>query len=152
MFPRKDVGPQAELIVGQARSLTHCALTCFFVFATVMCAAAGITLFCPQTRLSVIWEIKPNDYRTLLAYAPWAGIGFLLLSALMATAAWGIAHRMFWSWQLSIVIFFANGMGNAVQMLNNRAIEGAVGVTVTGAIVYWLTRPKIKGSFDQRVG
>ena len=152
MLPRKDVGPQEELTLAQPRSPTHWALACFFVFATVMCAAAGITLLCPQIPLSVIWEIKPDDYRTLLAYAPWPGIGFLLLSALMATAAWGVAHRMCWSWQLSMVIFFANGMGNAVQMLNNRVIEGAVGVMFTGAIVYWLTRPKIKGSFDQRVG
>ena len=135
--------PQEEPPVTQAILWTQRPLVCFFIFAMIMCAVAGVALISPQTSLSVIWEIKPNDYQMLLAFAPWSGVGFLLLSALMAAAAWGTAHRTWWSWQLSIVTFLANGIGDALQMVAGRVMEGAVGVMVTGAIVYWLMRRKV---------
>ena len=108
-----------------------------------MCNAAGITLLFPQTRLRMIWSIKPREYVTLLAYAPWSGIGFLLLSALMVIVAWGVAQRKYWAWQLAIAIFVANGVGDALLMLHNRVFEGAIGVVVTGGVLCWLMRRKI---------
>lgn len=140
-----------ETGVFQAGPFTHRALTLFFAFAAVMSIVAGITLLQPQTPLTAVWAIKPNDYRNLLAFAPWSGLGFLLLSALMATAAWGTSHRTPWSLRLSIAILVANGIGDMWQMLNGRAAEGALGVIVTGALVYWLTRRKVRESFDRGV-
>lgn len=39
-------------------------LTLFFIFATMMCALAGITLFFPAIPLSAIWSFKQEAFAT----------------------------------------------------------------------------------------
>jgi hypothetical protein len=129
-------------------SYTQVALVCFFVAATVMCAIAGVTLLAPSTALSGIWVIKPQEYADLLELVPWSGIGFLVLSLVMAGAAWGCWQRKLWGWRLAIAIFAANASGDIWQALRGRAAEGILGIAVAGAIILWLSRAKVKAQFN----
>ena len=48
--------------------------------------------------------------------------------------------------------FVANGIGDIAQLFMGRVLEGAIGVTVSGAIIYYLTRPKVRAAFPLRSG
>jgi hypothetical protein len=71
------------------RSNTQFALVLFFIAAAVLCMAAGLTTIFPDTVLSAIWRIKPDEFAQLLGLRPWTSIGFVLLSGWMGFAAWG---------------------------------------------------------------
>jgi len=70
----------------------------FFGVATALRLIAGITILLPETALSGIWQFKPEEFAQLLAFRPWSGIGFLLLSCLMAIASCSCFHRQRWGW------------------------------------------------------
>jgi uncharacterized membrane protein YccC len=55
-----------------------------------------------------------------------------------------------WGWWLAIVIFAANGIGDVLQFVMGRLLEGAFGVVVAGALVFWLTRPSVRAAFGRR--
>jgi hypothetical protein len=130
-----------------AGSATAFVLVLFFGFATAFCLIAGVTILVPETALSGIWQIKPEEFTQLLAFRPWSGIGFLLLSCSMAIAAWGCFHNKRWGWRLAVAIFTAHALGDVVQILAGGVVEGAIGITVVGAILLWLTRPQVKAEF-----
>jgi len=49
---------------------------------------------------------------------------------------------------MAIAIFAANGLGDTTTIITGRIWEGLIGVTVTVAIVFWLTRPQVKAAFQ----
>ena len=128
-------------------SYTRTALVVFFVIASSICICAAFTVLLPGTPLSSIWAIKPDVFVTLNELRPWSGISFLALSVLMGVAAWGCWLGRLWAWRLAIAIFVANGFGDLVQIFNGRVFEGALGSTVVLALVFWLTRPRVKAAF-----
>lgn len=71
----------------------------------------------------------------------------------MAAAACGAWSRKTWGWRLAIAIFTVNGLGDLVQAFSGHTVEGILGVVVAGAgagaLVYWLTLPRVKAAFDQ---
>ncbi len=129
------------------RSHTQVGLVLFFTAAAVLCMAAGLTIIFPDTALSAIWRIKPDEFAQLLNLRPWTGIGFLLLSGLMGATAWGCWNGSLWGWRMAIAIFAANDVGDAAQIFTGRILEGSIGITVVVAIVFWLTRPQVKAAF-----
>jgi hypothetical protein len=131
----------------EKRSHTQIGLASFFMIAAIICLAAGFTVLYPETPLSAIWWIKPDDFAQLVELRPWTGIGFLLLSGLMAVTAWGCLRRRLWGWKLAVAIFAANGLGDLGQIFAGHILEGALGITVVGAILLWLTRPSVKAAF-----
>jgi hypothetical protein len=98
------------------RSHTQVALVLFFTAAAVLCMAAGLTIIFPDTALSAIWRIKPDEFAQFLNLRPWTGIGFLLLSGLMGATAWGCWNGRLWGWRMAIAIFAANGVGRGANI------------------------------------
>jgi hypothetical protein len=66
----------------------------------------------------------------------------------MAATVWGCLYRKLWGWRMAIAIFAANGLGDTTTIITGRIWEGLIGVTVTVAIVFWLTRPQVKAAFQ----
>jgi hypothetical protein len=132
----------------RARAWTPVLLGAFFAFATSMCVAAGVSLLTPGGWLDWIWLIKPEEHGLLVALGPWAGWGFLGLAVAMAAASWGTFRRRRWGLWLAMAIFAANAAGDAARITSGAVLEGVIGVAVTGAILWWLTRPKVRALFS----
>jgi uncharacterized membrane protein YccC len=65
----------------------------------------------------------------------------------MVTASIGCFRRRIWGWWLTITIFVINGLSDAGQILIGHFLEGGIGVAVAGAILFYLSRPKVRGTF-----
>ena len=131
----------------QAR--TPALLGLFFVFATAACALVGLSLIMPGGPLDAIWQWKPDEHRQLLALGPIVGAGFLALALVMAAASYGAFARRRWGLRLAMAIFAVNALADAARVPFGTVWEGAIGVAVTGIILWWLTRPKVSGAFDR---
>jgi hypothetical protein len=131
------------------RPLTPVLLGGFFVFATIMCLVAGLSLLTPSGPLDWIWRVKPAEHRQLLQFGPIVGIGFLGLALVMAGASIGSFTRRRWGWRLALAIFALNATGDAARIPSGAVWEGLLGVAVTGAILWWLTRARVRADFDR---
>jgi hypothetical protein len=118
----------------EKRTGTQIALAAFFAIAASICLTAAITVLYPETPLSIIWQIKPDEFAQLIQLRPWTGIGFFLMSGLMGAAAWGCLRRRLWGWRMAVVILAANGLGDLVQIFAGRILEGALGITIAAAL------------------
>ena len=65
----------------------------------------------------------------------------------MVSASVGCFRRRIWGWWLAIAIFTINGLSDAGQILIGHFLEGGIGVAVAGAILFYLSRPKVRGTF-----
>ena len=97
--------------------------------------------------LKVIWKVYPARRAFLMPYRTWLGPGFLILTIVMVSASVGCFRRRIWGWWLAMAIFAINGLSDAGQILSGHFLEGAIGVAVAGAILFYLSRPKVRGTF-----
>ena len=97
--------------------------------------------------LEVIWKLSPARRALLIPYRIWFGPGFLILAIVMVSASVGCFRRRIWGWWLAIAIFTINGLSDAGQILIGHFLEGGIGVAVAGAILFYLSRPKVRGTF-----
>ncbi|HEY2781767.1 MAG TPA: hypothetical protein VGI90_13360 [Steroidobacteraceae bacterium] len=116
----------------------------FFMLSACLVLVVGAALQWPGTALEMIWSIYPPRRAMLMPYRALLGPFFVLLAVIMAFASAGNFLNRRWGWWLAVGIFSANGVGDVVQLLGGRFIEGGVGVTVAGAILFYLTRPKVR--------
>lgn len=119
----------------------------FFAIATCILVGVGLTLLTPGSKLEIIWRIYPARRALLMPYRFWLGPGFLLLAIVMASASIGCFRHRIWGWWLAMGIFLVNGLSDAVQILLGRFLEGGIGVLVAGAVLFYLSRPKVRGAF-----
>ena len=131
------------------RPVTPAALGAFCVFAALMAAFAAQTLLAPGGPLDALWRIKPAEHAQLLAMGPRVGLGFCALSVAAVVVSVGVFRRRRWAWWAAIAALLANATGDAARALTGAWIEGGVGVAITGAIVWWLTRPRVRALFDR---
>jgi hypothetical protein len=134
--------------VSGKRSLAQIALGIFFTIAALICLVAAFTVLYPETPVSAVWRIKPEAFAQLLQLSPWTGLGFFVLSGLMAATAWGALQRRRWGWRMAIAIFAANGAGDLAQIFAGRIFEGALGIVIVVAVILYLTRPEVKSAFQ----
>lgn len=130
------------------KPLTPAALGAFFSFATLMTGAVFVTLFAPGTPLDEMWAIKPREYDALLLLRPASTAGFALLCALMATTAAGVFLRKRWGLRLAIAIFALNALGDAWRALTGSPLEGLLGVSIAGAVLWWLAQARVRSQFN----
>jgi small multidrug resistance family-3 protein len=119
----------------------------FFAAATCILVGVGLALLMPGSRLESIWSLYPARRGLLMPYRMWLGPGFLLLAIIMALASIGCLRHRIWGWWLAIGIFLINGLSDAGQILLGHFLEGGIGVLVAGAILFYLSRPKVRGTF-----
>jgi len=114
-----------------------------------MCGLAGASLLTPGGALDWIWLRKPAEHELLLALGPRIGWGFLALALAMAAASFGTFRRRGWGLWLAMAIFALNAAGDAARIPSGAVLEGMIGVAVTAAILWWLTRPKVRACFER---
>ena len=122
-------------------------LAIFFALSACILVGAGLVLLWPGTPLDAIWVLNPSRRALLEPYAALAGPGFLLLAVAMAAASAGCFMRRKWGWWLAVIIFVANGLGDLIQLFIGHVFEGTIGVAVAAALIFYLTRPRIRAAF-----
>lgn len=121
----------------------------FYSLASLICAAAGASLLLPRGVFDWMWAIKPAAYRQLLVMAPWSGLEFCLLAMAMALTSVGCFKRKRWGCVLAVAIFAINGLADATRLAGGEVLEGLIGVIAASAILYVLSRPKIRRAFEK---
>lgn len=119
----------------------------FFLAATVILISVGTALLWPGTPLDAIWLLRPDREALLTPYRQSLGPAFLLLAIPSAFASIGCFLRQPSGWWVAVAIFAANGVGDIVQLVTGHFLEGAFGVLVAGALIFYLTRPSVRAAF-----
>lgn len=135
---------------GQPLSKGMLALGLFLFFGALMALLAGVTLVWPGTGLDSIWQLNPRAYRQLAPLGRLVGISFLFLSIMMATAVTGWFKRRIWGWWLAVGILATQCLGDLVNAFLGHTFEGLFGVTIAGALVFYLFRPGVRNAFARR--
>ena len=119
----------------------------FFALATLILVSVSTALFFPGSAAEVVWKAYEARRAMLIPYRVWLAPGFLALAAVMAAASFGCFSRRNWGRHLAIAIFAVNGAGDVVQLFIGHILEGTIGVTAAGLLIYWLSRPSVKEAF-----
>jgi len=123
------------------------AMGVFLFFGATMAALAAITLLWPGTPLDHAWALNPRAHKELAPLGPPAGAAFLVLAAALALAGTGWFRRRRWAWWLATAIIATQIAGNLVNLVLKRYLEGAVGITIAGALLAYLLSRNIRGVF-----
>lgn len=122
----------------------------FLFFGSVMASLAGATLIWRGTLLDHIWTLNAPAYKQLSPLGKTVGIPFLVLSATLAAAGVGWFGRRLWGWRLAVVIIATQVLGDLVSILLGHFVRGATGVTIAGALLFYLFRPEVRDAFIPR--
>jgi hypothetical protein len=120
----------------------------FLVFGAIMACLTGTTLVWRDTPLDRIWELNPRAFSQLAPYGKAVGIPFLLLGAVLAVAALGWFKRCLWGWRLAVATIGTQVLGDVANLFLGRIVEGAVGITIAGALLIYLLRPPMHAAFE----
>jgi hypothetical protein len=112
-----------------------------------MASLAGITLVWRGTALDRIWTLNPRAYSELAPFGKPIGLLFLSLAAALAIASTGWLKRRRWGWQLALVIVGTQVLGDITNIFYGHIIQGVVGITIAGALLFYITRPFIRACF-----
>ena len=99
-----------------------------------------------------MWKLNPRAHSALAPLGRWIGFAFLLLGLTLAIAAVGWFQRHLWGWKLAVGIIATQVLGDAVNLLLGRFIEGGVGVIIAGALLFYLLRAEMKAAFGGGTG
>lgn len=119
----------------------------FLVFGAYMAALAGTTLVWRGTALDKVWVLNQSAYKQLFSAGRSVGVLFLLLSATLVTAAVGWFKRRLWGWVLAVGIISTQVAGDFVNLVRGDFLRGSTGLTIAGALLFYLLRPKVRGAF-----
>jgi len=124
------------------------AIGVFLFFGALMASLAGTTLIWRGTLLDRMWALNAPAYRELSPFGKTVGIPFLLLSATLAMAGAGWLRRRLWGWRLAAFIIATQVAGDFVSIFMGHFVRGATGVTIAGALLFYILRPEMRASFD----
>ena len=131
-------------------SWTMMVIGVFLFFGAVMAFLAGTTLTWEGTVLDQMWVLNAPAYKHLLPFGRTVGIPFLVLSATLAAAGVGWFGRHLWGWRLAVAIIASQVLGDLVSIFMGQFIRGIAGVTIAGALLFYLLRPKVRAFFVAR--
>jgi hypothetical protein len=123
------------------------AITAFLVFATLMASLAGITLTWHGTVLDRAWALNPQAYARVAPMGRLPGILFLILAAVLATAALAWSRRLFWGWLLVVVIISGQVLGAALNIYQGEPFRALAGFIIGGGLLVYLCRPQVRLQF-----
>ncbi len=112
-----------------------------------MAAYAAVTLLKPGTALDRLWALNKAGHIQLATFGKSAGLGFVVLSALMCAAAVGWFRRRFWGWVLGTTIIAINAAGDLINGVLGEWLKGAVGVAIAGLLLIYMTRSIVRNYF-----
>lgn len=119
----------------------------FFLFGATMAAYAAVTLLNPGTVLDRLWALNETGHVQLARLGKGAGLGFVVLSALMSTTASGWFRRRYWGWFLGTTIVAINAAGDLINGVMGERLKGAVGVTIAGLLLFYMTTSGVRRYF-----
>ena len=114
-----------------------------------MAALAGTPLIWPGTALDKLWALNQPAYKQLSPVGGSVGALFLLLSATLVTAAVGWFKRRRWGWGLAVVVISTQIGGDVVNLLRGDFLRGSMGLTIAGALLFYLLCPKVRATFHR---
>ena len=120
----------------------------FLLFGALMACLAGTTLVWAGTALDRAWVLNPGAYKELAPFGKAVGILFLLLGAALAAASIGWFKRRLWGWRLAVAIIAIQVLGDLVNVFLGRVLEGGIGVTIAGALLFYLLRAKVRSVLE----
>lgn len=119
----------------------------FFVVATLILLSVGTALISPGSPQNAIWRLNPERRALLMPYRLWLGPTFLTLAVVMVAASAGCFLRRHWGWVLRVAVFVGQVLGDVVQLLMGRYLEGAIGVAAGATLLIYLCRLVVRKSF-----
>ncbi|MGA3092083.1 MAG: hypothetical protein ABSD75_26040 [Terriglobales bacterium] len=119
----------------------------FLLWGATMASLAGTTLTWPGTALDHMWALNPRAYGQLARLGSKAGILLILVGIALAVSGIGWLKRRLWAWRLAVAIIVTQVVGDLVNVLLGRRIEGAIGVTVAGTLLFYLFRTQVRAVF-----
>ena len=132
------------------RAMTAIGLFLFLFFGSIMAFLAGTTLIWRGTFLDQMWALNAAAHKQLAPFGRTVGILFLVLSASLAAAGAGWFGRRLWGWKLAVAIIASQVLGDLVSIFMGHFVRGAVGVTIAGALIFYLLRPEVRSAFVAR--
>ena len=132
----------------QRRPVGFAVIGGFFFFGSVMATYAAFTLLMPGTVLDRGWALNPVAHAQLAALGPIMAAPFCLLASALFWAAVGWFRRRRWGWILGVVVILINLAGDLFNMLRGEWAKGAVGITIAGLLLVYMTRPTMRGYFS----
>jgi hypothetical protein len=82
-----------------------------------------------------------------MPYRMCLGPSFLMLAIVMVSASIGCFRRPIWGWRPAVAIFLVNGLSDVAQIIMGHFLEGGIGVGAAGVILFYLSRPHVRGAF-----
>lgn len=122
-------------------------LPLFFSVATCILVACGTALLFPGSLMEVVWRAYPARRAMLMPYREWLGPGFLILAIAMLFASVGCSRRRIWGWRLAVGIFAVNGIGDVGQIFLGHFVEGTIGVSAAGTVLYYLFLSRVRSHY-----
>lgn len=119
----------------------------FLLFGMSMASLAGTTFVWRGTFLDRIWTLNPTAYRQLVPWGRSVGAAFLLLAVALGAAAVGWFRRRLWGWRLAVAVIVIQIIGDTVNLLRGDFVRGLIGIVFAGALMIYLLRPEIEGTF-----
>ncbi|MBV9885587.1 MAG: hypothetical protein JO119_03480 [Acidobacteria bacterium] len=119
----------------------------FLIFAMSMASLAAITLTFPGTPLDFAWKLNPHAYTDLKPLGPIIGIPFFLLALSLGISAIGWFRRRRWGWRLATIIIAIQIAGDIINTASGHLIQGLIGATIAGALLFCLLRPSVRSAF-----
>jgi hypothetical protein len=123
------------------------AIGIFLFFGAAMAAIAGFTLTWRGTALDRIWALNLRAHQQLAPLGSIAGISFLVLSLVLASAGLGWLLRRRWGWVLAVVVIASQLIGDFVNALRGELLAGTTGFFVAGGLLLYLLHPRVRAAF-----
>jgi hypothetical protein len=118
--------------------------------AAVLAFIVGISIIFPGTPLDMIWTLKnsfPAGFRNT-ATGMIFGYFLLILSLIMFYAVYDLIKGQKMAWWITVIVFAANGIGDAVSLSLGGGIDAISGIIIASAFLFYLTRPSVKKFFE----
>ena len=125
------------------------AMGIFLIFGALVATLAGTTLVWRGTVLDRMWALNPRAYEELTPLGRVVGIAFILFGMILAVAAMGWFKRCLWGWRLAVAIIATQVLGDLVNVSIGRIVEGGIGATIAGALLFYLTRDPVRCAFGR---
>jgi len=122
----------------------------FFYFGATMASYAAVTLAHPGTFLDRLWALNPSAHIQLGTLGPVMAVPFTVLAAVMVATGVGWFRRRRWAWILGVSGIAVNMLGDLVNALLGEWVKGAVGVSIAGLLLLYMTRPQVRSYFVSR--
>jgi hypothetical protein len=123
----------------------------FLFFGATMASIAWTTLTWPGTFLDRLWVLNPTAYKQLATFSKPAGILFLLLAAVLATAGIGWFKHRLWGWRLAVAVMAAQVLGDLVNFFKGDYLRGGVGFSIATGLLFYLLRPVVRAVFNRAI-